>query len=925
MKKIALRSLRISRDEMSPKLILWTLLVLVIFSLSWWVITDQYKSNLLEEKRHEVEQRLVQKGNQLNGVITSRLMIIYAISAYTLDQIERERDFSSFETFAQGITSSKEGVVNINIAPRGITQFVYPYEINSSLIGKSLINDDRPNIRADIQQAIMTGNPVASGPYILRQGMKGIAIRDAIFYEDRLWGLVSITFDMNSIIRDSNLTTVSGEIEFALQNSRGTILGSEQVFSGDPLQYIVEMPGNNLELVAAPVGGWDNAIKDRYRSFQILSLAVFLLLFLLIRIIIYRNEVIHKKIKIMTQELKGTNEQLFRELESKKRTEERLKNAQTMAMVGNWELEMKTSKFWASEEVYHIYGFNQHYHPMTFEAFQSNVKRTDKDQKDMAMKKLMTTGERYDVQYHIRKADDQEERILHSSAELIKDSEGNPLKIIGVVQDITNRAMAESALRESERSKSALLANLPGMSYRCKFDPEWTMEFVSEGCFEITGYDVEDFIMNQTLSFNDTISPTYREYLWDRWVEVLWKKEIFTEEYTIITATGEEKWVWEQGRGVYDDMGSVVAIEGLILDVTEQREKEEAIVYLNYHDTMTGIYNRRYFDEAKLNLDKKEFFPLSVVIADVNGLKLINDGLGHEEGDKLLIGVSRILESVCREGDVLARTGGDEFYILLPNTSENEVADLVHRIEDTFEKHKEDKTFETILTGVAIGYGTKNLEEQSFPEIMKDAERFMYRRKLLQSKSLHSSIVNSMKTTLFEKSFETEKHAERIAALSRVLGTKLGLGESEITELELLSTLHDIGKIVTRDSILNKAGKLTIDEYEEMKRHSEIGFRIAQSSPELKPIAFYILCHHERWDGKGYPNGIAGNDIPLLSRIISVVDAYDAMTEDRAYRKAMGTEAALEELEENKGTQFDPTITEEFVKLMRNGEAGNFS
>jgi len=138
----------------------------------------------------------------------------------------------------------------------------------------------------------------------------------------------------------------------------------------------------------------------------------------------------------------------------------------------------------------------------------------------------------------------------------------------------------------------------------------------------------------------------------------------------------------------------------------------------------------------------------------------------------------------------------------------------------------------------------------------------------------------------------------------------------QLNELELLSTLHDIGKIGVSDNVINKPGKLTCEERVLMNKHPEIGYRIAMASHELLPIANYILCHHERYDGKGYPQGLKGEEIPLLSRIIAIVDAYDAMTEDRSYRKAMAMENAIHEIKKNSGTQFDPEIVKIFVGII---------
>ncbi|HBN83245.1 MAG TPA: GGDEF domain-containing protein, partial [Clostridiales bacterium] len=189
-------------------------------------------------------------------------------------------------------------------------------------------------------------------------------------------------------------------------------------------------------------------------------------------------------------------------------------------------------------------------------------------------------------------------------------------------------------------------------------------------------------------------------------------------------------------------------------------------------------------------------------------------------------------------------------------------------------------------------------------------------KKLLQSKSIHNSVISSLKTSLWEKNQDTEEHANRLVKLSKAIGEKMMLTGEQMSKLELLSTLHDIGKIGVSDGIINKPGKLSQEERILMNKHPEIGYRIAMTSNELSPIAEYILSHHERYDGKGYPQGMKGEQIPLLSRIIAVVDAFDAMTSDRPYRKAMTQEAAIDEIGRNAGTQFDPVVAKLFMELI---------
>lgn len=475
----------------------------------------------------------------------------------------------------------------------------------------------------------------------------------------------------------------------------------------------------------------------------------------------------------------------------------------------------------------------------------------------------------------------------------------------------------EQKLMESERSKSVLLSNLQGMAYRCKYDRDWTMLFISQGCFELTGYKPESLLYNEEISFNDLIDPEYRELIWNTWAKTIELRTIFREEYPIKTASGQIKWVFEQGRGVYDENGQVEALEGLIIDITDRKKREDEIRYLNYHDVMTGLYNRRFFDKEKKHLDNKSQLPLSIIIGDINGLKLINDALGHAEGDKLIIETAIILRSYCREGDVLARVGGDEFCILLPKTDNETAWEILKKINMACEAYNNNASSEAHYINISLGYATKEAVEENIDLVVKVAEDYMYKRKLLEHKSSHSAIVASIKTTMLEKSQETEEHAERLTALTKAVGIKLDLSELKLDELELLATLHDIGKVGIDDQILNKQGKLTEEEWIEMKKHPEIGYRIAMSSPELMSISDYILCHHERWDGKGYPQGLKGEDIPLLSRVLAVADAYDAMTEDRTYRRAMPVEAALAEIKNNAGTQFDSRIAHLFVGIIK--------
>lgn len=508
-----------------------------------------------------------------------------------------------------------------------------------------------------------------------------------------------------------------------------------------------------------------------------------------------------------------------------------------------------------------------------------------------------------------------EERLISWRNTIIRDGKGQFEGILSSGIDITEHAADLKALHESERSKSVLLSHLPGLAYRCLYDRQWTMKFLSDGCLALTGYPPESMIENRDLSYNDLICEEYREPIWREWGKALARRTPFQHEYEIKTVYGKKKWVWEMGQGIYAENGEVEALEGIVIDIDESKRRYNQIQYMNDHDFLTGLYNRKYFEEAKGRMDREGYFPLAVMIADINGVRLINDAFGHAQGDQLIGDTAKIIQSCCRAGDVAARTEGDAFSILLPNTERDAAREMVEKIKKACKKHNDNVVKKADTINLSMGFSIKTSMEEDISDIEKQAEEYLYKHKLLERDSHHSTILSFVMATMYARSQETEEHAERLAQLSTKIGETMKLSQKNIDELNLLAMLHDIGKVGIEDKILNKPGYLNEQEWAEMRKHPEIGYRIVMSAPELKSIAEYILAHHERWDGEGYPRGLRGEEIPLLSRILAVADSYDAMTKDRVYRRAISKEDALKEIGRNAGKQFDPAIAELFIKL----------
>jgi len=384
---------------------------------------------------------------------------------------------------------------------------------------------------------------------------------------------------------------------------------------------------------------------------------------------------------------------------------------------------------------------------------------------------------------------------------------------------------------------------------------------------------------------------------------------IFQGETKIRTKSGEFR-IWDfYNSSVGRLADGRKAVLSVAIDITDRKEIENELIYKSFHDELTGVYNRRFYTEEAKRLNTKRNYPLAILIGDVNGLKVINDSFGHLAGDKLLKDSAGAITKACRADDIIARMDGDEFVILLPKTNAIETEIIIKRIHKELSKLK----IKSLNVSISFGSGHINSEKDNFEKVFIEAENKMYQNKLLVSPSIRGLALDTILNTLFEIDEATKEHSEMVSSISKSIAEALDLPSDKVLEIQTAALLHDIGKIVTPDLILKKIDNLTESEFEEMKKHPEIGYRILSSGHNMEHIAKYVLYHHERIDGKGYPNQLFKEEIPLESRIIAVADAFDAMTSGRFYRSALSLENTISELKANIGSQFCEEVVNVFI------------
>jgi diguanylate cyclase (GGDEF)-like protein/PAS domain S-box-containing protein len=466
---------------------------------------------------------------------------------------------------------------------------------------------------------------------------------------------------------------------------------------------------------------------------------------------------------------------------------------------------------------------------------------------------------------------------------------------------------AEDTLRRNEYELRTLVDNSPDLIFR--LDRQLRYTYANPAYERLTGILRDQFLgrTNRALGMSSQMIE-----LWQSAAQrVLESGQDHVIEFDMESLFGK-RYFYAQLIPEFARSGLVETVLVIARDITERRRAEEQIRYISFHDKVTGLFNRAFFEEEIRRVDTERDLPISIIMGDVNYLKLSNDVFGHTEGDNLLKTIAEAIRKACRQSDIVARWGGDEFAVILPKTDLPTASEIVSRIKQI----AADSGGTAVRPGIALGIAAKEQRDQNIYQIIRRSEERMYDNKIAESRQNAENVLSKLMELARERTQDLTRHIDEGYALARRFGRELGLEEDQLKSLLLLIELHDIGTAVVPEGILTKPGRLSEEEWRLVEKHPEAGFRIVKSFPDTARISDEVLSHDEHWDGTGYPRGLKGKEIPYLARVFALIEAYDVMTHRRPYARALSHDEALEELRRNAGSQFDPELAEKFIAFM---------
>ncbi len=501
---------------------------------------------------------------------------------------------------------------------------------------------------------------------------------------------------------------------------------------------------------------------------------------------------------------------------------------------------------------------------------------------------------------------------IRSRGTLQRDERGQALRLTGSHTDITAERLAQEALAASEAKYRLITEHVSDVIWVLALDPI-RITYVSPSLRKLRGVDPQSL---SGLPFEEVVrqmglSTLGNQLGIDAKQIRQYPNQSIDRVFEVETKHADGHPIWlEINTSMRTVEGGGIEVVGVSRDITHRKQIEAELKYLSFHDQLTGLYNRAYYETEMARLDVERNLPLSLILCDVNGLKITNDAFGHQAGDQLLIEFGNVLKRTLRQDDIIARAGGDEFVVLLPKTDLHHAQLLVQRIREAM---AEVKPLQFKLSA-SIGTATKIEASTPFSEVYKAADDHMYSQKIADRQDFNAHLKDLMMSSLIDKHPLEKSHSENVRRISKLIGNVMGLEDQQLEDLEEAAFLHDIGKIGLDEAIVRDPFVLSEPDIAAFRRHPEIGYQVLRSAYEFSGIAEIVLTHHENINGTGYPKGLKGDQIPLAARIIHVANDYDVLMQ----RQGCSTTKAVEMLRQRRGIELDAQVVDVFIDQVLN-------
>jgi len=494
------------------------------------------------------------------------------------------------------------------------------------------------------------------------------------------------------------------------------------------------------------------------------------------------------------------------------------------------------------------------------------------------------------------------------------DSNGTYRGYRGSDTDITEKHNVQLALKQSEEKYRFITENTSDVIWILNLE-KLMFTYISPAIYNLRGF-TPDEAMAQTVEesmTNESWDLVQKEIERTLGIFILNPSNDSNNMMTIqqLHKDGSIKWIEISTRYRFNVRNEIEVI-GISRDVTERKINDDEIRYLSYHDQLTGLYNRRYFEMEIERLDTLRNHPISVITIDINGLKMTNDVLGHNAGDELIKQAAKTLKQACREDEIIVRLGGDEFLILLPRTNEFDCIQIINRVQDIIRKDKENK----YLLSVSLGYGIKHSVDNQIKDIINQADQYMYQNKLIESEIHKRQMLGIIMKRLYRIDPDLRRHLKSMNELVTQFGHYLKLKNENINYLKLAAMYHDIGKIGIDEKDVKLFQTDRVKYAYLLKRQPELSYQILRYITEYIEIANIILAYHENFDGTGYPKGIRGSDIPMESMMIHIVNDYDKLR----FNVGLSIEDTIKHLQNQKSLELEPKLCDQFCEMIKSYE-----